>query len=164
VKCSILAASAISAPELLHAQFRKLAINAVINPLTVVFDCLNGELFTNPAVCRLVDLLVLEISNVIQATLKSQPKADDAITTEFFEPELLQKVVHDVGRRTAKNSSSMRQDRHAGRQTEIDYINGYVASQAKLHDIRCPLNARIIELIRSNARLTFDQVDMLLAF
>lgn len=44
----ILSASIVLPAKMLQIQLEKLAINASINPLTVILDCLNGELFTRP--------------------------------------------------------------------------------------------------------------------
>src|ERR1700753_3639525 len=62
--------------ELLRIQLRKLAVNAVINPLTVVFDCYNGKIF-KPEHDPLIRKLVTEISAVTQRVLlESNPAAD----------------------------------------------------------------------------------------
>ena len=42
----VLSASIVLPAKLLQIQLEKLAINAIINPLTVIFDRLNGEIFT----------------------------------------------------------------------------------------------------------------------
>lgn len=44
--------------------------------------------------------------------------------------------------------SSMWEDLQAGRQTEVDYINGAVVQLAREHGMRAPRNQKIIELIR----------------
>jgi len=52
----------------------------------------------------------------------------------------------------------MRQDALAGRATEIDYINGYILGKAKEFEIRCPCNDKIVDLVRSNTKLTDEDI------
>jgi 2-dehydropantoate 2-reductase len=70
----MLAACWVSPSELLQAQLEKLAINAIINPLTVILDCLNGELFHSVATRMLIRALISEVSAVIRATILSRNK------------------------------------------------------------------------------------------
>lgn len=133
----MLAASLVSPSELLQAQLQKLAINAIINPLTVIFDCSNGELFQSVAIHVLIQALISEISIVIRATITSRNENVDPAALAKFSPENLKKVISDVGAKTAKNISSMRQDVQAGRETEIDYINGYIAARGAEYGIEC---------------------------
>lgn len=162
--CPILSTTLVPAPQLLATQLQKLTINAVINPLTVIFDCRNGALFTEARVVALVERLITEISNVVRAVVSSslqgqqQPIDDDAGVVAELDAERLRAVVFDVGRRTAGNISSMRQDRLAGRTTEIDYINGYVVAQGVKHSVPCPLNARIVQLVKDKRQVTADEI------
>ncbi|KAH9879855.1 hypothetical protein J1614_001879 [Plenodomus biglobosus] len=161
--CPELSTSMVTAQELLYTQLQKLTINAVINPLTVIFDCKNGELFTDPTICALIEQQIVEISAVIYKIISShtQPVDTDIITK--FNPEHLRAVVFDVGRRTASNISSMRQDRLAGRTTEIDYINGYIVAQARKHGIPSPLNTRIVQLVKDEKYVSSGQIQEVFA-
>ena len=53
---------------------------------------------------------------------------------------------------TADHRSSMLQDLERGRPTEIDAINGYVASRAAACGMAAPVNATLTRLIRARAR------------
>jgi 2-dehydropantoate 2-reductase len=57
---------------------------------------------------------------------------------------------------------SVLQSLQRGRLTEIDFINGEIANQAKLHDAEAKLNSRVTELVhfveKTKKFLTFDQV------
>lgn len=91
--------------------WRKLAINCVINPLSVLHDCTNGEL---PALAQdRLQELTAELQQLL--TTVGTPVSLDILRTQ------LDRIIHQ----TAANSSSMRQDVHAGRRTEIKYILGY---------------------------------------
>jgi 2-dehydropantoate 2-reductase len=129
LRAPILDARIFSADELIQLQIEKLVVNAMINPLTVIFNRRNGELFTNSKILALMRLLLQEAGNVI----RSLPELyDDLATSQRFSKARLESIVLDVAQKTSKNTSSMLQDVKAGRQTEIDYINGYVVSGGNL--------------------------------
>jgi 2-dehydropantoate 2-reductase len=52
-----------------------------------------------------------------------------------------------VAEETTANISSMLQDVRAKKQTEIHFINGYIAQQAKLHNIKTPENDALIQQV-----------------
>jgi 2-dehydropantoate 2-reductase len=148
LECPLLNARYVSPAALFHAQLQKLVVNAIINPLTVIFDCHNGDIFNSPIRLTLIGSLVQEISNIMLAVVAAQRDSSDEITLDRFSATSLNEVVSDVGSKTSKNISSMRQDSLAGRPTEIDYINGYIVSQAALFGIQSPMNSRIITLVK----------------
>ncbi|MEH6687537.1 MAG: 2-dehydropantoate 2-reductase [Halopseudomonas sabulinigri] len=109
--------------------WRKLAVNCAINPFTLLFDCVNGEV---PNVAgSWLDECIAEL----QALLTSQavPHLDDLATQ-----------IYEVIRRTANNSSSMRQDLHAKRRTELNYILGYACRQGQHERIPTPALNRLL--------------------
>jgi 2-dehydropantoate 2-reductase len=141
--------------NMLSIQLQKLTINAVFNPLTVVFDCINGEIFTT-ARLPLIRALVAELSNVTQALLSHQPQ----FLPNFSQDALLD-TLDDYAPKIAKNISSMRQDVLAGRPTEIDYINGYVVKKAHEFGIPCPCNEQLVRMVKENERLADKDIDRL---
>lgn len=147
-----------TAEELLHIQLQKLVVNAVINPLSSIFDCYNGELFQNGATLGLIDHVISEISAVVLAILDSKGQLGDAKTRARFSPGVLTEHVYSVGELTAQNISSMRQDMLAGRKTEIDYINGYVVNQGKRLGVDCPINAKIVEMIKDKRKISAAEI------
>lgn len=60
----------------------------------------------------------------------------------------LRYYVEQVIDSTAENISSMLQDIHALRHTEIDYITGYLLKRARAHGIAVPENARLFEMVK----------------
>lgn len=144
---------------IIHIQLQKLAINAVINPLTAIFDCLNGELFDDPRRLALMRLLLSEISPVISAILTSsfteEPSSEAA---SIFSLSALERIIFDAAGKTAQNISSMRQDMLAGRRTEIDYINGYIVAQgAKIgHD--CGINRTLVQLVNDKRKVVNAEI------
>lgn len=140
-----LAAKEVDPKDLTRLQLEKLVINAMINPLTVIFDCKNGELFDRGSIVHLMRLLLAEASQVIASLPELR---DDPETASRFSTQKLETIVLDVAEKTAKNTSSMLQDRRAGRPTEIDYINGYIVKRGKELGVECEVNEKLIELVK----------------
>ncbi len=114
----------------------KLMVNAVINPLTAIYNCNNGEILKSADRLSLIEELCIEIESVMDKLCPDH-------TSNLFAK--VQKIAHA----TAGNYSSMHQDIAAGRLTEIDYINGYLCQQAKELSIATPLNLKLIEKIKA---------------
>ncbi|WP_428945408.1 2-dehydropantoate 2-reductase [Pantoea sp. FN060301] len=115
------------------AAWQKLAVNCVINPLTVEYDCQNGELLHHP---QEISVLCQEVATVM------------AREGQHTSPETLLAYVNEVINSTAANTSSMLQDIRAGRRTEIDYITGYLIRRARAQGLSTPENNRLYELIK----------------
>jgi 2-dehydropantoate 2-reductase len=106
----------------------KLVINAAINPLTAVLDVPNGELLARASAQQLSAQLAQEAAAVAKA---------QGIALTFADPAA---AAQDVARRTAANSSSMRQDVQRGAQTEIDAICGAVVRAGAAAGVPTPAN------------------------
>jgi 2-dehydropantoate 2-reductase len=117
------------------ALWLKLAVNCVINPITALHGCRNGELASNTDLAAEVASLCDEVARVCHAAGFAAVAATLAGT------------VNDVITGTADNRSSMLQDIEAGRRTEIDYINGYLLRVAQQHGIEAPQNRALVERI-----------------
>lgn len=116
-------------PDIAQRLWEKLVMNCAINPLTALLDCRNGELEHHAETRHFMQAIVNEVAAVMCAL--GRP-ADAAA--------LYEKVLA-VARRTGANVSSMLQDHRAGRDTEIDFINGYVARTARTLNVETPVNA-----------------------
>lgn len=101
-----------------RAQWRKLAVNAVINPLTALYRCCNGELLDGAERQQQMAALAAEVDQVLSAYYPDWPM--DTLARSC-----------DIAEQTAANTSSMLADVLAGRSTELSYINGYLLKQAK---------------------------------
>lgn len=123
LQTSVLQTSLLSSAEIKRSQLQKLVVNAIINPLTAIFRCKNGQLLESPASLELMKLLLSETGPIVRALLPSP-------SDQFSDDNLLD-LVRTVAHKTGANTSSMLQDVQAGRRTEIDYINGYVVAQGK---------------------------------
>ncbi len=116
----------------------KLASNCIINPLTAVYECTNGELERYSAE---IEDLCREVSAVMDR---------EGYHTSY---ESLLLYVGQIINSTAENTSSMLQDIRAQRHTEIDYINGYLLRRARAHGINVPANQRLYELVKQKENL-----------
>jgi len=101
--------------------WKKLAVNAVINPLTALWQVKNGELLNDEYQIQITQLLheFVEVA---------------AGCGQFFKVEELQQLITQVLHTTAQNFSSMQQDVANHRRTELSAITGFLLQQAaKLH-------------------------------
>lgn len=115
----------------------KLVANTAINPLTALFDIPNGVLLERPDLWGLAQQVALETAAVARA---------QGIALPFPDPV---GFVAEVCRRTAANSSSMRQDLRRGRPTEIDALNGAVAAVGRRVGIPTPLNEALWRWVKA---------------
>jgi 2-dehydropantoate 2-reductase len=123
-------------PSIIPRLWQKLAINCAINPLTAIYNCKNGEVLSNTECYRLLALICEEVEQV--ATAQNIP---------LFETPLIEKVI-EVATVTASNYSSMQQDVAHQRQTEIEFINGFLCEQARQQRIATPVNDAMVDKIR----------------
>lgn len=115
----------------------KLAINAVINPLTVKYQCKNGELLTHTQAFNDLTLLCEETEIFFHSM--GWP-----LSFKLFEKAQL------IAQLTANNFSSMLQDVQNERSTEIDFINGYLLNKATENNLALPLSQSLVELVKSH--------------
>lgn len=115
------------------ASWKKLAVNCVINPLTALYNCPNGEL-------RHHQDEVSEICHEVAQVMEREGHHTSAETLLLY--------VGDVIESTAANISSMLQDVRVQRHTEIDYITGYLLQRARAHGLSLPVNSRLYEQIK----------------
>jgi 2-dehydropantoate 2-reductase len=102
--------------DIRRVLFGKLLINSAINPITAIYDVLNGHLLDS----RFKPLL----NNISEElSLFCHHKGYQ------YTPEDILKIIHHVAHNTSSNISSMRQDVLNSRETEIDSILGYVLAQ-----------------------------------
>jgi 2-dehydropantoate 2-reductase len=117
--------------------WRKLAINAGINPLTALLGIPNGALLENEAARELMHAAAVETAQVGRAS-GVDFGAEDPGT-----------IVEDIARRTASNLSSMLQDLRRGAPTEIDAICGSIVRQGKVVGVETPTNWTLWKLVQA---------------
>lgn len=144
VDSELLRASEAPWAEFKLLQLQKLAVNAVINPLTALNNCLNGkiaECSSRGDTGNVLECLVSEISQVYCSLPELQGISD---IKERFSIENIRNNVIKVASTTAQNRSSMLQDLTAGNETEVLSINGYIAKRGRELGIECPINEKMV--------------------
>ena len=129
------------APSVLPVLWKKLAVNAVINPLTAILRVPNGELLDRPELDPLIAEIAEEVWRVAERHKIPLP----------MPPELVEEV-RRVCRGTASNRSSMLRDVEEGRPTEIDSINGAVARLGREREAPTPANLALAALVQALVR------------
>lgn len=119
--------------NIMAANWKKLAVNCVINPLTALYNCPNGELRHYPDE-------VSQICHEVAMVMEREGHHTSAEALLFYVEEVIES--------TAANISSMLQDVRVQRHTEIDYITGYLLQRARAHGLSVPVNSRLYELIK----------------
>ncbi len=118
-------------------QWEKLVINAIINPLTALSGKPNGSLLTRldevEALCHELQPLLLREGFALS------------------EEQWLARVMAVI-EATSDNYSSMQQDLAAHRQTENDFITGYILRQAQPFGLQLPLQEQLYDAIQARER------------
>jgi 2-dehydropantoate 2-reductase len=118
--------------------WRKLAINAAINPLTALAGVPNRDIAEEPDLAAAAAGLAEEVAAVAAAIGLDLGDIVGAVT--------------GVARATGANRSSMLCDLSDGVPTEIDAINGAVVAVAEAHGIPVPANRVALALVRARER------------
>ncbi len=124
-------------PDVRALLWRKLVINAAINPLTAILGVQNGKLSESDDLRILMAEIAEEVIHVISAQ-GIAVKMEDPMGT-------IESVVHG----TASNRSSMLQDLDRGAPTEIDAICGAIVQSGKEHGVATPVNRTLWRLVKS---------------
>ncbi|MDF9843231.1 MULTISPECIES: 2-dehydropantoate 2-reductase [unclassified Paenibacillus] len=114
--------------------YRKLLINAVINPLTAIWRIQNGELLSSSQRVQLMKDLYAEAVAVYD------------VCGVTYEEDAWEHIL-EVCRATSDNISSMLADVLASRETEIRWINGSIVEMAERRGIQVPLHRWICRLV-----------------
>jgi 2-dehydropantoate 2-reductase len=110
----------------------KLAVNAVVNPLSVVLQAQNWVI-ADPAHDDMKTLILEEVLAVAAA---------EGIPL-FLDVNFINRFI------SSDNYSSMYQDIKRGRKTEIDYLNGAIVRLADYYNIPVPVNRFVVNLIKA---------------
>lgn len=144
--------------------WKKLAANAVINPLTAIYQCLNGELIPSctsssslqkkqhDVISKQMKQIIEEVAQVAILELSSSSLSNN----DLLNYNSFYNFVYSVLEATRENKSSMYQDIILRRQkSEIDFINGYIVQLGSQYGVDTPLNRQMCKEI-SNLEKDFD--------
>lgn len=115
----------------------KLIVNVGINPLAAITRLKNGQLLEYAGTEKIMELAVKEALKVAEKK-----------GIEIIFPDPLAHVKKVAGA-TAGNTASMLQDVLAGRQTEIDNINGAIVAYGRELKIPTPVNETLTALVKT---------------
>jgi len=115
--------------------WRKVAVNASMNPTTAILGYTNAQLLADAVATRLVDAIASEVGRV--ATASGVALGDDDARNAW-------RAIAEV---TGSNRSSMLQDVEAKRVTEIDAICGAVSREGQRRGVDAPLNQSMAVLV-----------------
>jgi 2-dehydropantoate 2-reductase len=119
------------------AQWRKLIFNAASNAIGALTGLTHGRIAEHPATRQLAWAVMAEGRRVADA----QGIVLDMDPEELFDFAARKEVAYD-------HKPSMLQDVEAGRQTEIDFLNGAIAVFGERHGIDTPLNRALAALVK----------------
>jgi 2-dehydropantoate 2-reductase len=119
-------------PNIENKLLTKLAINAVINPMTALFNVTNGNLLA---------------PNIFPYYKACRDEVCHFLKRYHFDSNLLAKTIDAVALKTANNRSSMLQDFSAKRHTEIDFICGHLLREATKVNQKLPIQSLLMEFI-----------------
>lgn len=123
--------------DLSPAVWRKLVVNAAINPVTALGRVPNGVLLQRPGLRAQMLALACEAAAVARAAGVAIADAEaGALATE-------------AARHTAENLSSMAQDVMAGRPTEIAFLSGALLTRGEAFGLDLRETRRVTEAIDS---------------
>jgi 2-dehydropantoate 2-reductase len=220
--------------ELELAMRRKLVVNAVINSLSAILGCRNGDVFATKSALGILGRVCAEAEAVFTAQLRAQvaereerqrladarleetqqpaevaqdtvsqstqptarprggrlivgtqanldapPEVDPAeleadtrpaadnpaeLSVPDDAPELPPSLRADalsreclrVAGRTSENVSSMLADIRRGRETEVEYINGYLVRLGAQHGVPTPVTATLLHLVKMRTAIPLD--------
>jgi 2-dehydropantoate 2-reductase len=118
------------------ALWKKLAVNAVINPMTAVLKVKNGHL-KSPSFQQAIETICQEVSSI--AAQHGQKLSTAELVENTYQ------VIDD----TAANYSSMYQDVVSKRKTEIESISGYIVNKAAQVGDTTPENKKWLDKVQA---------------
>ncbi|WWC64049.1 uncharacterized protein I303_106656 [Kwoniella dejecticola CBS 10117] len=157
----------------------KLVINACNNPTTAILGrgyMKNGVTLSNEWGRDIVDSIVRESSYILLKHLEASRRSkitnastntitstktntDTDADLELFEYDHLKKLVYDTILFNSNNISSMAVDILQERQTEIDYINGYLVKLGNELGCETSVNRLIVDMVKFIEALQMQKAD-----
>lgn len=147
--------------DLLSERWSKLIVNAMRNGISALTGLSVSECDRDPKVRKLAYGIVAEAVDVarrLDIVLKPATGLDlvEVARAGHGDPvafaRVEQRLAANLATRSAGARPSMGQDMIKGRQTEIEFINGFICEQADSHGLSAPLNRaltkRVLELYK----------------
>jgi 2-dehydropantoate 2-reductase len=150
------------------AMKRKLVVNSVVNPLTALLGCRNGELLESGESRKVIRRVCSEAASAF--ALQALPerswdhhsrrliKSGLSRVSPALTPLALEEECFRVIKATGGNISSMLSDVRAGSYTEIDYMNGYLVGLGRSFGLAMVTTATLLHLIKLRTTIPLDRL------
>ena len=152
------------------AMKRKLVVNSVINPLTALLGCRNGDLLESEESMKIIKRVCFEAAEAFamqsqqeegawhdrekRARIRSGfSRVSPALSAPALEEECLRVI-----RVTAGNISSMLSDVQSGSYTEVDYMLGYLVGLGRPFSLPMATTTTLLNLIKLRTTIPLDRL------
>jgi len=152
------------------AMKRKLVVNSVINPLTALLGCRNGDLLESAEARKIISRLCAEAARAYAMQAQEEEgswndgekrvrirsgfgRVPPGLDAQALEEECLR-----VMRVTAGNISSMLSDIRTGSYTEIEYMNGYLLGLGRSFGLPMTTTATLLNLVKLRSAIPLDRL------
>jgi 2-dehydropantoate 2-reductase len=148
---------------------RKLVVNSVVNPLTALMGCRNGDLLETADARKIISRICSEAARafamqaqqnesrthkMMQARVRTGlSRVAPGLTAEALEEECLRVI-----KVTAANNSSMLSDIQSGNYTEIEYMNGYLMGLGRSFGLNMSTTTTLLYLIKLRTAIPLDRL------
>ncbi|KAI5898005.1 2-dehydropantoate 2-reductase [Schizophyllum commune H4-8] len=153
------------------AMYQKLVANAIINPLTALLRCPNGELLAHNATKNIALKVCTEAGTTFHKMYASRldkemrmmhaqglaPRTQPQVPRELWSSSLMEETMR-IAEVTAKNTSSMLYDVLHARPTEVDFINGHICRLGKQYSVATPTTKTLWDLMQLRAAIPLDLI------
>jgi 2-dehydropantoate 2-reductase len=149
------------------AMKRKLVVNSVVNPLTALMGCRNGELLETAEARKILSRVCFEAAQAF--AMQAQEEGSDkekrvkvqkglsrvspGLTARALEEECLRVI-----KVTAGNVSSMLSDVRSGSYTEIDFMNGYLIGLGRSFGLPMVTTTTLMNLVKLRTAIPLDRL------
>jgi 2-dehydropantoate 2-reductase len=137
--------------RILPTRYAKLIINSCTSTLGVITGMELGPLLRKKQARELFVQVGREAIRVADAMGLKVPPYGGRIRfrTILNSPGPVQHVaIRIIGIRYRRMKSTNLQSLERGRVTEIEYLNGYIVKHGKSHNVKTPLNSKLLEMVR----------------
>ena len=147
--------------DLLIMKLRKLAVRAVIDPLSTMFDCANGQLLPNQGILTLMNVLVTEISQILTGLpeLRHLP-----ITRQRFDRYQLGRLTRSIIIHNPSFTSFTARCVRQGKDTDIKFVNGYFIRRGRQQNLLCPINYTMMNSVFAKLHLNRQLLGLAVPF
>ncbi|KAH9997720.1 ketopantoate reductase PanE/ApbA C terminal-domain-containing protein [Russula compacta] len=152
------------------AMKRKLVVNSVINPLTALLGCRNGDLLESAEARKIINRVCIEAARAFALQAQEEEGSWDdrekqvRIRAGFsrLSPGLAASALEEeclrVIRVTAGNVSSMLSDVRSGSYTEVDYMNGYLVGLGRSFNLPMTTTTTLLNLVKMRMTVPLDRL------